>query len=94
MKVELLPPDERYVAIMSRSWKNWIVKTIDANPIECGLYCEEYPNCDFYVDFTHNCFIGSFRENSSNGEENGQGHQSQKVYGVFKSKNFLCVGDT
>ena len=48
-------------------WKSYIIKKVigDVNHVDCGLYCEEYEPCDFFAQTSHNCYLGTFRNNDT-----------------------------
>ena len=54
--------------LWSRSyWAPYIVKKVtttigdDDEALDCGLYCEEFNNCDFFVHSDSDCYMGTFR---------------------------------
>ena len=61
---------KRYESIDSPSrsyWAPYIVKKVtttigdDDEALDCGLYCEEFNNCDFFVHSDSDCYMGTFR---------------------------------
>ena len=50
-------------------WKSYIMKKVigDVNHVDCGLYCEEYEPCDFFTQTNQNCYLGTFRNNDTQG---------------------------
>ena len=60
--------EERYKdhidASSSRDWIQYISKKVlgTKEDIDCGLYCEEFDECDFFIQYS-NCYLGTFQKN-------------------------------
>ena len=88
---------DRYDHIMANGWSPFILKTIKDKDgtldIDCGLYCEEYRLCDFFVHspttYKRSCFLGTFRQRIANYNDTDRRIRSSKdnTFFVDKSKS-------
>ena len=84
---------ERYDHILANVWLPFISKTIrDIPNIDCGLYCEEYSWCDFFVHNYHSrsqpCYLGTFRQ-VVNHTDHLETRLAGMTYFVDKSKSYF-----
>ena len=88
--------EERYKSHLESSssqWVQYITKEVpgDVTRIDCGLYCEEYEPCDFFLQ-NDNCYLGTFQTNVS---ESGFTLEEQirriTVYTVHKATHELTI---
>ena len=99
---------DRYDHIMANGWSPFILKMIkvkdkDKN-IDCGLYCEEYRLCDFFVHsptapgtpYRRSCFLGTFRQRIGNYSDHVGMESPSKAntYFVDKSKSNIAKKST
>ena len=86
----------KYYEDDERFWVDFVVKKIAANEeTDCGLYCEEYNICDFFVHSGSSpCYLGTFRNRNLTFDKNGYDlvgsrtglGRSYNIYPVYKSK--------
>ena len=65
-------------------WAPYIIKQIAKDrEIDCGLYCEHYSICDFFVHTLKSaCMMGSFQSQGLPFEKNGSGLVYDKDYRI------------
>ena len=94
---------DRYDHIMANGWSPFILKTIKDKDgtldIDCGLYCEEYRLCDFFVHspttYKRSCFLGTFRQRIGNYSDYvGESPSKANTYFVDKSKSNIAKKST
>ena len=75
-------------------WTSYIVKKFPRNDeFDCGLHCEEYSICDFFVhEHREPCYLGTFQKLEKNGTYlssiSGKDHY-RTFYFVYKSELFI-----
>ena len=76
----------------SMQWLQYITKEVmgDKEHIDCGLYCQEYEDCDFFIQ-NENCYLGTFSKNISEPIAVEDSRMIGEVYVVHKDNRDLAV---
>ena len=75
----------------SMQWLQYISKQVmgDKEHIDCGLYCQELEDCDFFIQ-NENCYLGTFSKNISE-PITVEDRMIGEVYVVYKENRDMIV---
>ena len=81
--------EERYkthIETSSTTFAQYLMKEVpgDESHIDCGLYCEEFDSCDFFIQ-DDNCYLGTFATNLTDQAVVLEERIRGQIYTVFKS---------